>query len=258
MKKITYLLTATIFMFYGIISTLAFDNSIELSENIKFNTFTTTSNNYVSLYNDLKNDNTKVYSENIEITQEQFNTIKDKKNGLNNYVKEQSKIIKEKAYALAKEAEQINAMNKPAGYESIDVIKILENDNSDNTITSEQYESLKQTEYAKAYLAYLQHKKEYNQYVTTFNSNVEQKEKELKSVIPSFDNTKWEQLKLLETSELANRYTLNMPKTSYAVVWIKASLNNNDYYNVGIYCAKEAETIEEPKIPEEPKTPEDP
>ena len=194
----------------------AYDQSITISKNIVIDA---NNSDYVSLINELKNDNSVVYQQNVAITYEQFNELTTKKNSNNKYLEEQYAIIQKKAAELGKlqaELEVLQAAAEKAG--ATDAEKAA-------------FETAKINFQAKA--------KEATEFSTNVEKQVLNNKNAFEQMVPGFDNTKWTKLSLSEKTANENKYKFIDTEDSYFVIWIKVTLNGQDYYKYDIYCEKE-------------------
>ena len=64
-----------------------------------------------------------------------------------------------------------------------------------------------------------------------------------KSLIPSFNESNWKELTLTETTASENKYSAALSNdNAYFVVWVKVSLNGQDYYDFEFNCLEQNET----------------
>lgn len=175
MKKLSVFVFA-MFMFVSMIggaSAYTGDYNLKSESDITFDFLKETnvngSSNYLALKNNLKNNDAKVYVQDVQLTKQQFDTYR-------NLVDERKSYIK-----------------------------------SNDPQTNEEK--------------------------TAFQNKVNEYDAQIKNVIPDFDNTKWTELTLTETTDTENRYAVS-PFANYAyyIVWAKVTIGGVDYYSYYENC----------------------
>lgn len=221
MKKISALALALIVMLSNLSGVIAYDqtilisNSITTPENLYVN-----ADNYIGLTNDLKNNAAVVNHQYVTITQELFEKIDAKGDANSAYVIEQEKILDEKKAALDAEKAKVDELKAIAEKEGA---------------TQEQIDA-----YNTANATYTTNAAAYQTYATNVGNTITANNEAFKKLVPSYDNNNWKQLTLTESTTTSNKYKLESPgNREYYVLWVKVSLNGQDYYQYHLYCNKE-------------------
>lgn len=258
-RRLLYVFLMIVVGITGIDSTKAYNKELNVSNEIVFDArLYSNAQNSVELKGSLKNDDMKVYQQYVKLSSEQFNLIKNKNEELNKLIDETKKAYNKYA-AIAAKVPLLPIEYETYGTEVIN--RVIENSNSDNILTSVEYQDLLLTEYAKEYQNYLNEKGIFEALNTTNNAKIENLRNEFIALITSYDDTKWTESNLLDKLDGSNKYGVAYPKElNYMISWVKASFNGVDTYNFMLYCSEE--TVDKPKTPvppkETPKTPENP
>lgn len=223
MKKISLFSISLMLLLSGFV-VKAYDQDITISNNIIMGEkLYSNIQNYITLNGTLKNDTAVVNQQYVSITKEQFDAINNKSNANNKYVQDQNKIIEEKTEALKKEAQNLQSLKEVAEKEGA---------------TQEEINA-----YNTALATYTTNVNAYNTYKNDVDTQIETNNSEFKKLIPSYNDSNWKKLTLLETTDSENKYGVDYLKdTSYFVSWVKVTLNGNDYYQYMVYCDKTIET----------------
>lgn len=221
MKKVSALGLALTVLLSNLSGVFAYDQNIVISNNIVVpQELYTNADNYIGLTNNLKNNSAVVNHQYVTITQELFEQIDAKSDANNKYYAEQNKILDEKYITLQKEKEKVDELkaisDKPGA-------------------TQEQIDA-----YNTANAAYTANASAYQAYATNVGNTVTANNTALRNLIPGYNSSNWKQITLSETTAEQNKYKLEFPgNREYYVLWVKVSLNGQDYYQYSLHCNKE-------------------
>ena len=89
---------------------------------------------------------------------------------------------------------------------------------------------------------------EYTTALATYNAKMAELEDSKKALIPIYDNSKWNELKKVNSTDSESRYGASVTgDNAFFIAWVKVTVNGTDYYNYDFGC-----------IEDEPETPKNP
>lgn len=221
MKKISALALVLTVVLSNLAGVKAYEQSIVISNSITtpLNVYSNI-DNYVTLTNELKNNSAVVNHQYVTISQELFEQIDAKGDSNSAYVTEQSKVLDEKYAALNTEKAKVEELKA-----------IAEKDGA----TQEQI-----TAYNNALTTYNSNVAAYNTYRDKVNATITSNSEAFKKLVPSYNDNNWKQITLTESTTTGNKYKIDYPgNANYYVLWVKVTLNGQDYYQFQLYCDKE-------------------
>lgn len=216
MKKISAVVLSLSLALCAIVNVKAYDANLNIStEKIRMDQNT---NDEVIIYGDLKNDAAKVSQQYVEIDEATFNKINSKMKEVQEAYNEVDKRLNEqnaKVSALEVELEELKRVSETEGATAED---------KRNTELKE-----KEVELAKEEVKKIEAQKR----------NVDNSASELREMIKSFDDSKWELLSNTKDQGEGRVYAYKpFTLSNYAISWVKVELNGQATYNYELYCYK--------------------
>lgn len=215
MKKIIFLMTVIV---CSISSVQAFDiNTIHVDEENIIQPYWANENSTITVYSDILDASSKVYFNQVVLTEEQYTLLSLKLEVLNEYSESQNEVIKGKKEELNTLRSQLNTLFDEAYKEGAS-------------------EEAKQ-KYTEAKENYDIKVNEYNALVDAFNEEYQNKKNEYYKLVPNFDNETWKQLQVKTVEDHRTLYAVNMneKKASLYLSWVKVETSGNTYYSLALY-----------------------